>query len=198
MNVNHGNWQKYQNPNPVHRWLLARFLQVVEDTVRAVEPRNILDIGCAEGFVMSRLRPALPHAQVMGLEIDSAALLRGKQLGERDACQGSIYHLPYPDNSFDLVMALEVLEHLEESEQALRESCRVARRFCLLSVPHEPFFRSANFIRGKHLRRWGNDPQHLHNWSFKDFLKLVEGHGRVLHTRKPFPWSVALLEVPGR
>jgi len=153
---------------------------------RTVNPQSILDIGCAEGFVMNRLRQVIPGAQVTGLDIDDEALLRGKALGARDTCQGSVYSLPYPDDSFDLVLALEVLE------------CRVARQFCLLSVPHEPFFRAANFLRGKHLSRWGNDPEHLHNWSFKEFLSLIERHGQVQQMRKPFPWSVALLRVPGR
>jgi len=193
MTTDHGNWQKYQNPNPVQRWLLSRFLQVIENMARTVNPQSILDIGCAEGFVMNRLRQVIPGAQVTGLDIDDEALLRGKALGARDTCQGSVYSLPYPDDSFDLVLALEVLEHLEEPEQALDELCRVARQFCLLSVPHEPFFRAANFLRGKHLSRWGNDPEHINHWNAKEFRSFVEKFGEVVKMRNPFPWLAVLL-----
>ena len=190
----YGNWQKYQNPNPVQRWLLARFLARVDALVRSVNPSTILDVGCAEGYVADRLRQLETDVQVLGLDLDHEALLRGRELGARGTCRGSVYHLPYPANAFDLVLALEVLEHLKEPGRALDELCRVAQRYCLLSVPHEPFFRGGNFLRGKHFRQWGNDPGHLNHWSYRGFLNLVEECGTVQQASMPFPWSIALIE----
>ena len=194
MSDSYGNWQKYQNPNPVQRWLLGRFLVSVEALALSVNPRTILDVGCAEGYVAERLRQMGGDVQVLGLDLDYEALLRGRELGALGTCCGSVYKLPYPDNSFDLVLALEVLEHLTEPGRALDELRRVTRRFCLLSVPHEPFFRGANFLRGKHLQHWGNDPEHLNHWSYRGFLKLVEEYGAVRKAGMPFPWSMALIE----
>ena len=51
---------------------------------------------------------------------------------------GSVTKLPFPDNSFDITCAFEVLEHLpfEEFDTALSELCRVARNYVAVSLPH--------------------------------------------------------------
>ena len=108
-----------------------------------------------------------------------------------------VRHLPFPNNSFDLVLCLEVLEHLLDSTQGLHELLRVARDHVLVSVPHEPFFRGANFLRGKHLRALGNDPEHLHTYGGRAFRRLVAAQARVVWHGYRFPWQIALLRKAG-
>ncbi len=69
---------------------------------------------------------------------------------------------------------MEVLEHLPDSAVGLRELTRVSAEYVLLSVPHEPLFRGANLLRGKHINALGNDPEHLHNYSGRSFRHMVE------------------------
>lgn len=103
------------------------------------------------------------------------------------------HRLPFPDNSFDLVLCLEVLEHLPDSAVGLCELLRVSRDGVVMSVPHEPFFRGANFLRGKHLRAFGNDPEHLHTYSGRDFRRLAEAQAHVVWHGYRFPWQIALV-----
>jgi 2-polyprenyl-3-methyl-5-hydroxy-6-metoxy-1,4-benzoquinol methylase len=86
---------------------------------------------------------------------------------------GDLREMPYGDDSFDLVMCLEVLEHLPDPHRGLRELRRVTSAHCLVSVPHEPFFRATNFLRGKHVPAWGRDPEHLQHWTARQFRHLV-------------------------
>ena len=65
---------------------------------------------------------------------------------------GSAYDLPFADGSFDLVCAIEVLEHLERPRDALAEMSRVARRALLLSVPNEPGWRISHLLAGRNVR----------------------------------------------
>lgn len=93
-------------------------------------------------------------------------------------------------------MMLEVLEHLEDPAKALYEAARVGE-YLLVSVPHEPFFMAANFLRGKNWSRWGSDEEHIHFWGKRTFRKLLEPYGEVLRFETAFPWLVALLKVQG-
>jgi ubiquinone/menaquinone biosynthesis C-methylase UbiE len=104
---------------------------------------------------------------------------------------GDVLDLPFPDRSFDLVVCTEVLEHVEDPAAALRELRRVARRAVLVTVPHEPFFRAGNLLRGRHVRRLGSTPGHRHTWTRREFHRLAGGAWF-----SAFPWQGVLAHRP--
>lgn len=193
----YGNWQKYNSANRLQRMMIGRFLETVRRSVERTGAVTIADVGCAEGFVAAFLRRSFPRVSCTGMDIDLAALRRGRQLSPAfETQQADILHLPYPSKSMDLVLCLEVLEHLHQPQAALAEITRVSRRYCLLSVPHEPFFRLANLARGKSVSRLGDDIDHRQHWTRGGFAAFLSANG--LHVRAllaPPPWLVALAEV---
>lgn len=196
MNSRHGNLQKHLNPNPIQRRLLDRFHRRVLDLIAQTEAGTILDAGCGEGFTLHELEatqmPSSPT--ISGLDFSAEALTwnRANHMVRASLAQADIHHLPFPDASFDLVYSLEVLEHLPDSALGLRELARVSRQYVLVSVPHEPFFRAANFLRGKHLTALGNDPEHLHNYTGFTFRRLTSQQLDLLWHGYSFPWQIAL------
>ena len=193
----YGNWQKYQSKNPIQRSLLNRFLDEVRSLVEPLPGRSILDAGCGEAFVLSMLLQARPDLEVaVGIDFDSEALCRGHDLSPHiPLMQADILRLPYPTDSFDVVVCTEVLEHFKNPDAALSELCRVSRKYCLLSVPHEPFFRLSNMLRGKSISRLGNDIDHYQNWSQAGFVEFLEGHLDLQTVKRSFPWQLALGQV---
>ncbi|HRV91318.1 MAG TPA: class I SAM-dependent methyltransferase [Anaerolineae bacterium] len=190
----HGNRQKHLNSNPVQRLLLSRFHQIIVDLVQQTQADKILDAGCAEGFVIQHLQHNDIRAVCIGGDFEPEALQWGRDnfIHNAPVANLDIHRLPFPDNHFPLVICLEVLEHLPDSQVGLRELARVSSDYILLSVPHEPFFRGANFLRGKHLTAFGNDPEHLHNYSGCDFRQMVDGVVDVVWHGYSFPWQIAL------
>ena len=161
-----GNAQKYGSRNPLQRFLIWHFHRRVGEVVEDLEPRSILDVGCGEGFTIERLLKMDGHLPIQGLDSDLPALLQAKEGCPQTLFQmGDIRWLPFAADSFELVLCLEVLEHLPDPLTALQELGRISSRHCLVSVPNEPFFMLANFLRGKNVGAWGNDREHLHNWS---------------------------------
>jgi SAM-dependent methyltransferase len=189
----YGNQQKHLNPNPLQRILLNRFHQKIITLVSQTGAACLLDAGCGEGFVLNHLRQALSLRMIGGdadlpsLRWGRANVRHGQPLANLD-----IQRLPFPDNSFPLVICLEVLEHLPDSRVGLAELARVSTDYVLLSVPHEPFFRAANFLRGRHLQAFGNDPEHLHNYSGRAFRHMLTGVVDLVWHGYSFPWQIAL------
>lgn len=196
------NVRKYSNPNPLHQWLLRRFLDRVASDVRwalgAVARPTLLDVGCGEGYVLRHLRRVWPGLAVQGMDRDRQALSLARAATPNiPFWQGDAAHLPFRDHSFDLLVCLEVLEHLREPWLALVELARVSRGYVLLSVPHQPYFALANLLRGQNLGRLGEDPDHRHHWTGSQFLSLVKGRMKVVKLCYPFPWVLLLAETSG-
>lgn len=192
--ADHGNLQKHLNPNRLQQRLITRFHRQIGELVRQTGATCLLDAGCGEGFGLRRLLDQALTFEYVGCDLSWSALRWGRQnlLPDLPASAADIHALPFADNSFPLVICLEVLEHLPDSAVGLRELARVSSEYLIVSVPHEPFFRGANFLRGKHVQQWGNDPEHLHNYNGRSFRRMATTVVDILWHGYSFPWQVAL------
>lgn len=189
------NLQKHTNPNPLQRWLLDRFHQTAAELLAQTDARSILDAGCGEGFAMRQVLNG-SGAVAIGLDSSVGALQVARNFNpQRSFTAGDLLQLPFPSHSFDLVACMEVLEHLPKPDQGLAELRRVTCRWLLLSVPNEPFFRGANFLRGKNIHAWGNDPGHVNHWSWRSFQRFVSTQCHIQTWRLSFPWTLVLCSV---
>ncbi len=189
---------KYEASNPVVRLLLSRFLERVDEEAARLDPTSVLDVGCGEGVVTERLARRLAPTHVSGVDADDARLgeeWRARESSNLSFQSGSAYDLPFDDGSFDLVCAIEVLEHLERPRDALAEMSRVAGRALLLSVPNEPGWRISHLLAGRNVRGLGNTPGHINHWSRHAFAELVSEFGRLENVEGVFPWTLAVAGV---
>jgi ubiquinone/menaquinone biosynthesis C-methylase UbiE len=188
---------KYEASNPVVRHLLDRFLRRVDEAAQSVAPTSVLDVGCGEGVVSERLARLLAPAQVLGVDADEEHLREewhARSAPNLSFATGSAYDLPLEDRSFELVCAIEVLEHLERPRDALAEMKRVATRALILSVPNEPGWRISHLLAGRNLRRLGDTPGHINHWSRRSFSDLVSELG-ASRVNSVFPWTLAVVEL---
>jgi ubiquinone/menaquinone biosynthesis C-methylase UbiE len=110
---------------------------------------------------------------------------------------GDAQRLPFPDSSFDLIVCVEVLEHLLDPERGLQELARVGTKHLMLSVPREPIFRSCNLLTGRYVKDLGNTPGHFNHWSTRSFTRFVSQVAEVRLVSTPFPWTVVWATLPG-
>jgi len=188
------NFIKHTSKNPIQKLLINNFYSSLISLAKPLLPQTILDAGCGEGFTMEKLLKSAVCKKIEGVEYSKDAILLGKKLFPKLTFkQASAYELPYKDNSFDLVICTEVLEHLEEPTKAFKEMLRVSKKYLIISVPNEPFFMLSNFLRGKNLSRFGNDKGHINHWSVLTLKKYLEKNGlKVKKARFPFPWIIIL------
>ena len=218
------NYKKHTSKNPVQKFLLGNFYNSLITLIKETDcffldfarDRNdgkrihndekggnqhysinsILDAGCGEGFTLNKIYEAGVKEGLEGIDGSEEAISIGRKIHPHLSLkQGNIYKLPYKNNSFDMVLSTEVLEHLEYPQEALKKLIRVSKKYVLLSVPNEPWFRLANFLRGKNLSRFGNDIDHINHWSSKSFREFIQKEKvRILIVRRPFPWIMCLME----
>lgn len=167
--------------------------ELLEPVVR--DGDSLVEVGCGAGYSTERLRRWLPPgvsvlASDIGHTLVAATVQRNPGV---PVFRQSAYALSMDDASADMVVMMEVLEHLEDPERALEELARVARRHVLISTPREPVWRAMNMCRGKYLDQFGNTPGHIQHWSRRGLMRLASSRFRIEAVRAPLPWTILLL-----
>lgn len=89
-----------------------------------VRDRDVLEVGCGTGRVLSRLAPLARRA--VGVDLSEGMLAHARARG-LDVRQGDATALPFDDASFDAAVSFKVLAHVEDLPRALAEMARVVR-----------------------------------------------------------------------
>ena len=140
----------------VYWWFIARRQLAVEILARELAGRDgarILDVGCGTGSnlaAFSELGPAV------GIDMSADALAFCRQRGVERVAFSEIERLPFADGTFDVITAMDVLEHTDDDLAALGELRRVLRPGGLLlaTVPAYGFLWSEHDEALKHRRRY--------------------------------------------
>lgn len=191
-----GNYEdKYNAKNPIARYLMDNFLRCFDGLLAASGAQNVHEVGCGEGELARRMarRGLRVRASDFSCQIVEEARRATVAAGLEvtfEAC--SIYELDPEAGGARLVVACEVLEHLERPRDALAKLAQLAHPYLLLSVPREPLWRVLNIARGKYISDLGNTPGHLQHWSRRAFLDFLREHLDIVETRAPVPWTMAL------
>lgn len=196
--VQTGNYyDKFNSKNPITRYLMNGFKQNFQALFSMTAPHinSIFELGCGEGYMLEMMQSLKP-VKMDGLDIDIPLLKDAEQrVPTASFILGDGHQLPYPNQQFDLVVACEVLEHVNDPERVLKEMQRVGSRYFIMSVPREPIWRILNVARGHYLKDLGNTPGHVNHWSTSSFVKMVGNYFNVLEVRNPFPWTMILCEL---
>ena len=190
MNVAGNTYDKYASTNPIEQRMMRGFFSALDDALSGLAPRVVVEVGAGEGRITERLRERFPSATVVGLDLPDADLQREWRGVEVPMFAGDATRLPFTDASVDLVVALEVLEHVPQPRRALDELARVCRGAAVLSVPREPIWRFGNVARGRYVRDLGNTPGHVNHWSARSFRRFVGECFRVDSSSTPLPWTM--------
>jgi len=152
-------------------WFVARraaTAQFVRDFAPPERPLRILDAGCGTGGMLD-LYSGWPDAVATGADMSQEALNFSRQRGHQRLVGADLTLLPFRSGSFDVVTAMDVVEHVPDDGRALAEISRVLRPggIFVASVPAYQFL-------------WGPHDEALHHcrrYSSGQFQKLIHDSG---------------------
>lgn len=130
----------------------------------------VLEIGCSSGFLLHDLKQAFPHAEIVGADIVVKPLERlGESLPGVQLVQMDLLQCLLREQQFDAVVALNVLEHIEEDGAALEKMARLLKPggILVLEVPQGPNLYDYFDAYLRHFRRY----------SKKDLLAKIAASG---------------------
>lgn len=138
-----------------HWWYRGR-RSVIEQVIVGLglpQDTRILDAGCGSGRNMVELAR---RGNVTGLELSSTSVALARERAAGEVIEGSVLETPFADGQFDLVVSLDVVEHLEDDLAALRELRRVTAPggALLLTVPAYQWLWSGHDEINHHHRRY--------------------------------------------
>src|SRR5690349_12922370 len=138
---------RYNQLSEVHCWFVARrklILDLMKEYNVSTE-QSILEIGCGWGELINELN-AKGFSHTSGFDISDEAVAHCQSRGLRNIVKMDVTKMKYEDNSFDLIIASDVLEHVENEQQALKEIHRILKEdgLFIIMVP------ALNLLWGEH------------------------------------------------
>jgi len=195
------------HPRSAVRWVENKRHGHVIRLLDAQPDHRILDVGCGTGYILSQL----PGAQRFGLDLSAFMVKRAQErLGKNAAItHGDAEKLPFPDASFDRVIASSLLSHVLHPEQVVRELKRVVKpdgRVVISVCNEDQIERGMNWARRLGLSRFflGGERQpkvynveyHLHHFSLQRLREVVAGQLSELSVKNvPFVFPVHAIAV---
>ena len=134
--------------------------------LHSVSFETMLDVGSGRGVFLIPFMKDFPWVQVMSIDLLEKRVTFLRELADGGfrqlhAEQKNICDQPFPDNSFDVVSLLEVLEHIPEVEKAVASAVRMARHYVVVTVPSKP----------------DNNPEHVHLLTKDKLTKIFSAAG---------------------
>jgi ubiquinone/menaquinone biosynthesis C-methylase UbiE len=141
-----------------HRWRTAE--NSAAYLLPALRPGlDLLDVGCGPGTITVDLAARVAPGRVVGLDVSAGPLDEARAAADRAGVPvtfdvGDVYTLAAADDSFDVVHAHQVLQHLTDPVAALREMARVCRRGGVIAVRDVDYGAFVVFPADEGLDRW--------------------------------------------
>jgi 2-polyprenyl-3-methyl-5-hydroxy-6-metoxy-1,4-benzoquinol methylase len=149
---------------------------------------SVLDLGCGDGSFLLCLRELVPRLEVKGADVSDQALAVARERG----IDGTRLDLADPageiPGSYDVVTALEVIEHLPDAEGAVLKAAAAARRYLIVSVPNLGFVESRLRLligRGPITNVVHHVREHLRQWTVHDFREWAGMLGLRIVAERP-------------
>ncbi len=171
------------------RAFVYRFQRRTKEVLKAIQeyqpkPNNVLDLGTADGLMLSKIKDQFPKSNCLGIEY-SQSLIKTNQDKRIKIIQGNVLNLPFKKPKFEVIIAAAVIEHLNQPQKLIKESQKVLKKngILILTTP-DPFWEKTATLVG-HLK----EERHYSTINLSELAKILENQGFQILEKKKFMFS---------
>lgn len=162
-------WASKINNSETNKRLKVVFEELLSK--KDLQNKKFLEVGCGLGYFSNKASKL--GAKVTGIDIGPKLVAMNKKLTPSGQfLVSSASKLPFKDNTFDIVLSTEVIEHVDKQKEALKEMTRVLKKggVLVITTPNrifKPLFDLLSFLR---IRPYHGNEKWIYSWDMKAIL----------------------------
>ena len=161
-----------------HWWFKGRRLFFMKYLKKYAKKSSfILDVGSSTGTNLKMLEDG-KYNNYIGIDISNNAIKLSKKRGFKIR-KGNILNIPYPNGTFDFIIASDILEHIDNDKKGFNEIFRVLKKggFCIITVPMNKYLWGPQDKISHHKRRYSIESlKKLINHKEENNFKVIKSH----------------------
>ncbi len=180
---------------------LDNILLIFDKNLKTYAPNNILDVGCGDGYKTVRFanRFNIDMQNTCGVDYEEQRVIDCRKIFKAEKIDLEVDDLPYEDDTFDLVICNQVLEHLKNYKKVIDDLIRVTKKggYIVVGIPNLAHLINRIYLLfgiqpicihldGPHVRSFAHR-SFIKMLSSLDKVKLIDSKGALMY---PFPMIV--------
>lgn len=187
----------YHSENPFERWLWKNKKKIIEKLLSEIKPESLVDLGCGDGGMIEVIGKKTTYT---GIDISPTQLANAKKHIKKNESKkikficADILDSGLKDNSFDVALLCDVVEHVLSPKTLLQEAQRITKKggYIILSIPNEMLWELSRLAL---LRFPLRSPDHINAIYPKDIEKTFHHVKRKNFIPVPFSSHLSLIHI---
>lgn len=179
-------WQEYESPVFGMRYIHLLKIQKIIELIRKIvifdsnnrSPIKLIDVGCGDGYLLKEIAGKFSQIDLFGLDLSENRVETAKKFVPMAILKtGNAQDIPFRDETFDIVVCSEVIEHCRDDIEVLAELYRISKinSFLILTAPNLYTLESISKVLIG--RRIAAPSYHLREYSYNQLIRKITAAG---------------------